>query len=88
MRDVSRLPNDIPAPKDDEGARHLEGTTLPEFSLLATNGNRVTNEDFKKSILFIYPKAGSPLEEEIKPTLWDMTPGARGCTPQTCGFRF
>jgi peroxiredoxin len=37
-------------------------------------------------IVFAYPRTGEP----GKPSLvgnWDMIPGARGCTPQTCAFR-
>jgi peroxiredoxin len=36
--------------------------------------------------VFAYPRTGEP----GKPSLvddWDMIPGARGCTPQTCAFR-
>ena len=33
------------------------------------------------------PRAGSPLEPNTNPELWDSIPGARGCTPQSCGFR-
>ena len=36
--------------------------------------------------MFAYPRTGEP----GKPSLvadWDMIPGARGCTPQTCAFR-
>jgi peroxiredoxin (alkyl hydroperoxide reductase subunit C) len=37
-------------------------------------------------VVFAYPRTGEP----GKPSLvedWDMIPGARGCTPQTCAFR-
>ena len=37
-------------------------------------------------VVFAYPRTGEP----GKPSLvddWDMIPGARGCTPQTCSFR-
>jgi peroxiredoxin len=38
-----------------------------------------------RTVIYCYPMtgvAGKPLPEG-----WDMIPGARGCTPQTCGFR-
>ena len=37
------------------------------------------------AVLFIYPRTGGPGEE--LPTGWDLIPGARGCTPQSCAFR-
>jgi hypothetical protein len=37
-------------------------------------------------VLFAYPRTGVP--GQISPVDgWDMIPGARGCTPQTCAFR-
>ena len=37
------------------------------------------------TVLFCYPRTGRP-DEELPPG-WDEIPGARGCTPETCGFR-
>ena len=37
------------------------------------------------TVLFCYPRTGRPGEEN--PPGWDAIPGARGCTPETCGFR-
>jgi peroxiredoxin len=37
-------------------------------------------------VVFGYPRTGEP--GKIAPVAdWDMIPGARGCTPQTCSFR-
>jgi peroxiredoxin len=36
-------------------------------------------------ILYGYPLTGDPSVE--LPEDWDMIPGARGCTPQSCSFR-
>ncbi len=37
------------------------------------------------TVFFFYPRTGQP--EAPVPTGWDQIPGARGCTPQSCGFR-
>jgi peroxiredoxin len=36
-------------------------------------------------VLYVYPRAGRP--GRPLPPGWDETPGARGCTPQSCAFR-
>ena len=36
-------------------------------------------------MVYIYPRTGVPGQD--LPTGWDAIPGARGCTPQSCGFR-
>jgi peroxiredoxin len=36
-------------------------------------------------VLYIYPRTGQPGQPD--PTGWDSIPGARGCTPESCGFR-
>ncbi|MEK6580695.1 MAG: peroxiredoxin [Bdellovibrionota bacterium] len=88
MRNVEILPPNLPVPWDDGAAKHLTGAVLPELRLESTSGILELHEIFKNpSVLFIYPRAGSPLEPNTNPELWDATPGARGCTPQSCGFR-
>src|SRR6185503_11606738 len=37
-------------------------------------------------VVFAYPRTGEPGKIAIVDN-WDMIPGARGCTPQTCAFR-
>ena len=77
----------IPAPRDDGGAAHLTGMTLPPVSLLATDDTRVTLSALKgRTVVFAYPRTGEPGKIALVDD-WDMIPGARGCTPQTCAFR-
>jgi peroxiredoxin len=77
----------IPAPTDDGGARHLQRMQVPDVPLAATDGTQVSLGKLAgRVIVFAYPRTGEP----GKPSLvdgWDMIPGARGCTPQTCAFR-
>lgn len=77
----------IPAPEDDGAARHLEGSTVPDVALPATDGTKVSLAKVPgRVIVFGYPRTGRP--GEISPVDdWDMIPGARGCTPQSCAFR-
>src|SRR3569832_1657917 len=77
----------IPAPKDDGAADHLKGATIPPISLVATDDNSVTLAALKgRSVVFAYPRTGEPGKISLVDD-WDMIPGARGCTPQTCSFR-
>jgi peroxiredoxin len=80
------LPPDIPAPRDDGAARHLAGAKLPDLALAATNGQLVNLSALKgRTVLYIYPRTGVPGVD--LPPGWNEIPGARGCTPQSCGFR-
>ncbi|MGE5275212.1 MAG: peroxiredoxin, partial [Verrucomicrobiota bacterium] len=38
-----------------------------------------------RAVLYVYPRTGRP--DRPVPEGWDAVPGARGCTPQSCGFR-
>lgn len=77
----------IPAPADDGGAAHLKGMTLPAISLLATDDTTVTLAALSgRTVVFAYPRTGEPNKIALVDD-WDMIPGARGCTPQTCSFR-
>jgi len=77
----------IPAPLDDGAARHLQGAKVPDIALSATDGSQIALARLTgRVVVFAYPRTGEP----GKPSLvedWDMIPGARGCTPQTCAFR-
>jgi peroxiredoxin len=84
--DPTFLPPDIPAPEDDGGARHLTGMKLPDVALPATSGPAVNLSKLKgRTVVYIYPRTGVPGVDA--PEGWDAIPGARGCTPQSCGFR-
>jgi peroxiredoxin len=84
--DPSFLPPDIPAPQDDGRAAHLTGRKLPDVTLAATSGPPVNLSKLRgRTVLYVYPRTGVPGVDP--PPGWDMIPGARGCTPQSCGFR-
>ena len=84
--DPTFLPADIPVPRDDGAARHLVGVKLPDLALPTTNGPAVNLAKLKgRTVLYIYPRTGVPGVDA--PPGWDDIPGARGCTPQSCGFR-
>jgi peroxiredoxin len=84
--DPTFLPPDIPAPHDDGAAKHLAGLKLPDLALPATSGAPVNLMALKgRTVVYIYPRTGVPGVDA--PTGWDQIPGARGCTPQSCGFR-
>jgi peroxiredoxin len=77
----------IPAPEDDGGAAHLLGMTIPPVALRATDDTMVTLSALKgRTVVFGYPRTGEPGKVALVED-WDMIPGARGCTPQTCSFR-
>jgi peroxiredoxin len=76
----------IPTPSDDGGASHLIGLRLPTISLLATSGEKIDLSRLKgRTVVYAYPMTGQP--GVPLPDGWDMVPGARGCTPQSCAFR-
>jgi peroxiredoxin (alkyl hydroperoxide reductase subunit C) len=77
----------IPAPSNDGGAAHLKGMILPPVMLRATNDTSVTLSALEgRTVVFGYPRTGEPGKIGLIDD-WDMIPGARGCTPQTCAFR-
>ena len=82
------LPADLPAPEDDGAADHLPGTAMPHLELPSTcgpRGLRSISSDRAGPSLYIYPMTGQPGVD--LPEGWNAIPGARGCTPETCGFR-
>jgi peroxiredoxin len=84
--DIHTLPADLPEPEDDGAARHLPGMAVPPVRLPSTQGGELTlAEQPGRTVLFCYPRTGRP-DEELPPG-WNEIPGARGCTPETCGFR-
>ena len=86
LHDPNILPADIPAPQDDGAARHLTGLKLPPVALAATDGSQVDLSKLSgRTVVYIYPRTGVP--GRPMPEGWNEIPGARGCTPQSCGFR-
>ena len=85
--DLQSLPEGLPVPIDDGGCRHLPGARLPSLALPATAGPPVDLAAVPgRAAVFAYPRTGRPNEPSLVPD-WNMIPGARGCTPQTCRFR-
>lgn len=81
------LPDDLPEPEDDGAADHLRGMELPDVSLPATDGTVVDLQDLPpRTVIYIYPMTGRP-DRDVIPEGWEDVPGARGCTPESCGFR-
>jgi peroxiredoxin len=85
--DARVLPDGLPVPVDDGATAHLPGAAVPGIALPATSGRMVALDLWASTpgVLFFYPRtgeAGRPAGPE-----WDAIPGARGCTPQSCGFR-
>jgi peroxiredoxin len=73
-------------PQDDGGARHLPGMKLPDIMLAATSGAPISLARLAgRTVVYAYPRTGVP--GAPLPDGWDAVPGARGCTPQSCGFR-
>ena len=59
---------------------------VPPVALPATTGESIAVGELPgRTVLFCYPRTGRP-DEELPPG-WNAIPGARGCTPETCGFR-
>ena len=87
QRDVYTLPPDLPVPVDDGAADHLRGAAVPALALAATSGRVVDLAGLARqpAVLFFYPRTGQAGKSAGRD--WDLIPGARGCTPQSCGFR-
>lgn len=83
---LAALPNNLPVPIDDGACQHLLGWHLPNLALTATNQQLINPSAFKNwLVIYCYPMTGQP--NVALPDGWDEIPGARGCTPQSCGFR-
>jgi len=81
------LPANLPIPTDDGACKHLPGLPVPKMKLRSTSDRWVDLTAVKapRVIVYAYPRTGRP-DEPLLPG-WDAIPGARGCTPETCGFR-
>ena len=84
--DPQVLPDNLPVPEEDGAADHLTGVKCADVALPATDGTRVNLSGLPgRTVVYAYPRTGVPGRE--MPAGWDAIPGARGCTPQSCGFR-
>jgi peroxiredoxin len=87
MGGLLELPADLPVPRDDGAAAHLRGMRMPRVALRST-GDRLVDVGALgagRTVLYLYPRTGRP--DKGVPPGWDSIPGARGCTPESCGFR-
>ena len=76
----------IPRPQDDGAAEHLTGRSVTSISLRASDESQVNIADLDgRTIIYAYPMTARP--DTPLPDGWNMIPGARGCTPQSCSFR-
>jgi peroxiredoxin len=87
MTTYDSLPDDLPVPQDDGAAEHLPGMVMAPLTLAATEGDPVELSALGqgRTVLYLYPLSGQPGTD--LPEGWDAIPGARGCTPEACGFR-
>jgi peroxiredoxin len=86
-KDLASLPADLPVPVDDGACDHLVGMSMPTIALPSTAGRSVVlaQAGRPRAVVYAYPRTGVP--GEPSPDGWDLIPGARGCTPQSCSFR-
>ena len=82
-----QLPADLPVPEDDGAAGHLPGLAMPSVPLPATSGGTIdlAQAGRPRAIVYVYPMTGTPGVPLLEG--WDQIPGARGCTPESMGFR-
>ena len=83
---ILELPADLPVPVDDGLASHLRGMRVASVALPATSGETIDLSRLSgRTVVYCYPRTGRP--NENPPDGWNLIPGARGCTPQSCAFR-
>lgn len=84
--DLYLLPKGLPVPEDDGACAHLLGARLAAVALVSTRGRRVDVSAIAgEVVVYAYPRTGVP--DRDPPAGWDLIPGARGCTPQSCAYR-
>jgi peroxiredoxin len=81
------LPADRRVPVDAGAAEHLGGAVVPPLALAATSGATVDLATLARgpAVLFFYPRTAESGRSAGRE--WNLIPGARGCTLQSCGFR-
>jgi len=87
-RDLTNLPANLPVPVDDGAAAHLLGSRAPDIALPTTDGRKISLATYQapRIVVYAYPRTGRPGEAPLVED-WNAIPGARGCTPETSGFR-
>lgn len=86
MKNLNKLPDDLPVPVDDGACNHLLGTRLPSVMLTDISGSSIDIGSIEGIVaIFFYPMVGRPDSPPM--TGWNDIPGARGCTPQSCSYR-
>jgi peroxiredoxin len=86
QENVYEVPEGLPEPGDDGACDHLPGMRMPSVALRSTAGDFVDLSTLTgTTVVYCYPLTGRP-DQDLPPG-WDDIPGARGCTPQSCGFR-
>jgi peroxiredoxin len=81
-----KVPDNLPVPDDDGACNHLPGMVIPPVELISTSGKPVDlTAQSEWIVVYCYPMTGRP--GIPVPEGWASTPGAAGCTPQSCGFR-
>jgi peroxiredoxin len=59
---------------------------VPDITLESSNGPvDLAAFGSERGVLYVYPRTGRP--DHDPPHTWNEIPGARGCTPESCGFR-
>jgi peroxiredoxin len=87
VKNLMELPGDLPVPEDDGAAAHLAGARLPDTALPSTAGGAVVLAELPgRTVVYAFPRTGVPGEPALDAN-WEMIPGARGCTPESCAFR-
>ena len=84
---MNDLPAGLPRPDDDGACDHLPGLPIPPVRLPSTAGRLVDLGALTapRTVIYCYPRTSVP--GQPSPEGWDLIPGARGCTPQSCAFR-
>ena len=59
---LNELPANLPRPKDDGGARHLEGMAIPDLALPSTSNRQVNLSKVTagRMVIYAYPMTGRP----------------------------
>ncbi|MGG1660982.1 peroxiredoxin [Brevibacillus sp. NRS-1366] len=79
-------PGHLAMPEDDGKVVHLSGLQIPSIGLTATDGSTVDLSEGGLTVVYAYPRTSPAIGGA--PEGWDAIPGARGCTSQSCTFRY